>query len=101
MLLSGENIGAEQARDWGLVHESCAVGGLDALVAKRAQALANLPPQALRQQKRLLRHWQTVSPAKAIADSIDEFARAYDSGEPQALMGAFMAAKAGKNKSTP
>ncbi|MEO7854811.1 MAG: enoyl-CoA hydratase, partial [Rubrivivax sp.] len=88
MLLSGENIDAEQAQDWGLVHECCALGGLDALVEQRARTLASLPPQAVRQQKRLLRHWQAVTPAKAIADSIDEFARAYDSGEPQALMGA-------------
>jgi enoyl-CoA hydratase/carnithine racemase len=97
MLLSGENVGAEQALSWGLVHECCAVGGLDALIEQRAQALAKLPPQAVRQQKRLLRHWQAVTPAKAIADSIDEFARAYDSGEPQELMGAFMAAKRGES----
>jgi enoyl-CoA hydratase/carnithine racemase len=96
MLLGGENIDAEQALSWGLVHECCAVGGLDALIEQRARALAGLPPQAVRQQKRLLRHWQTVTPTKAIADSIDEFARAYDSGEPQALMGAFMAAKRAK-----
>jgi enoyl-CoA hydratase/carnithine racemase len=56
--------------------------------------LAALPPQALRQQKRLLRHWQTVPLAQAIDDSIGEFARAYDSGEPQTLMAEFMARKA-------
>ena len=93
LLLSGENIAADRAEVWGLVHECCAPDALDALVAARAAALAALPPQALRQQKRLLRHWQTVPLAQAIEDSVAEFAKAYDSGEPQALMGEFMARK--------
>ena len=93
MLLSGENIAAARAEAWGLVHECCEPQQLDAVVAARAAALAALPPQALRQQKRLLRHWQTVPLVQAINDSVAEFAKAYDSGEPQALMGDFMARK--------
>lgn len=96
LLLCCENIDATRAEAWGLVHERCAVGGLDALVQQRAAALAALPPQALRQQKRLLRHWQTVPLAQAVRDSIGEFAQAYATGEPQALMGEFMARKAAK-----
>ena len=99
LLLCCENIDAAKAEAWGLVHERCAVGQLDALVEQRATALAALPPQALRQQKRLLRHWQTVPLAQAVRDSIGEFARAYASGEPQALMGEFMARKAAKRRS--
>lgn len=91
LLLCGENIDAARAEAWGLVHERCAVGELDARVQRRAAALAALPPQALRQQKRLLRHWQTVPLAQAVHDSIGEFAQAYATGEPQALMGEFMA----------
>jgi enoyl-CoA hydratase/carnithine racemase len=94
LLLCCENIDAAKAEAWGLVNERCAAGGLDALTQRRAQALAALPPQALRQQKQLLRHWQTVTPAQAVHDSIAEFAQAYASGEPQALMGEFMAHKA-------
>ena len=78
------------------MHERCAVGGLDALVQGRAESLAALPPLALRQQKRLLRHWQTVPLAQAVRDSIGEFALAYAGGEPQALMGEFMARKAAR-----
>jgi len=96
LLLCCENIDATRAEAWGLVHERCVVGQLDDLVNRRAQALAALPPQALRQQKRLLRHWQTVPLAQAVRDSIGEFALAYASGEPQALMGEFMARKAAK-----
>jgi enoyl-CoA hydratase/carnithine racemase len=96
LLLCCENIDAARAEAWGLVHERCATGQLDALVQQRAAALAALPPQALRQQKRLLRHWQTVPLAQAVRDSIGEFALAYASGEPQALMGEFMQRKAAK-----
>lgn len=93
LLLTGESIDAERAESWGLVHERCAAGELDAQVQRRAMALAALPPQALRQQKRLLRHWQAVSLDQAVRDSIGEFALAYTTGEPQALMGDFMARK--------
>ena len=93
LLLCCENIDAERAEAWGLVHERCATGQLDRAVQMRAASLAALPPQALRQQKRLLRHWQTVPLAQAVRDSIGEFALAYASGEPQALMGEFMARK--------
>jgi enoyl-CoA hydratase len=96
LLLTCENIDAARAEAWGLVHERCAEGGLDALVQQRGAALAALPPQALRQQKRLLRHWQTVPLAQAVRDSIGEFALAYASGEPQRLMGEFMQRKAAK-----
>ena len=93
MLLCCDNFGAAQAEARGLAHELCPSGELDAHVQQRAAALAALPPQALRQQKRLLRHWQTVPLAQAITDSVGEFALAYTTGEPQALMGDFMARK--------
>jgi enoyl-CoA hydratase/carnithine racemase len=94
LLLCCENIGATQAEHWGLVHERCAAGGLDAMVGRRAAALAALPPLALRQQKQLLRHWRVVPLAQAVSDSVGEFAKSYATGEPQALMGEFMARKA-------
>jgi len=96
LLLCGDNIDAARAEAWSLVHERCAVGQLDDLVNRRAAALAALPPQALRQQKRLLRHWQTVPLAQAVRDSIGEFALAYATGEPQRRMGDFMQRKAAK-----
>ena len=99
LLLTCENIDAARAESWGLVHERCAVGQLDDLVRRRSAALAALPPQALRQQKRLLRHWQTVPLAQAVRDSIGEFAQAYTTDEPQQLMGEFMARKKARTPS--
>jgi enoyl-CoA hydratase/carnithine racemase len=98
LLLACENIDAARAEVWGLVHERCTTGALDALVQRRADALAALPPAALRQQKRLLRHWREVPPAQAVRDSVAEFARAYASGEPQRHMGDFMARKRAKTQ---
>ena len=98
MLLCCDNFGAAQAEARGLAHELCPSGELDAHVQQRAAALAALPPQALRQQKRLLRHWQTVPLAQAITDSVGEFALAYTTGEPQALMGDFMARKTSRRR---
>jgi enoyl-CoA hydratase/carnithine racemase len=99
LLLACENIDAAHAEAWGLVHERCAVGALDALVQRRAQALAALPPAALRQQKKLLRHWREVTPAQAVRDSVAEFAQAFTTGEPQRHMGDFVERKAARAQS--
>ena len=48
--------------------------------------------------KRLLRHWQTVPLQDAVQHSIGEFAQAYTSGEPQTLMGEFMARKTARSR---
>jgi enoyl-CoA hydratase/carnithine racemase len=93
LLLTGETIDAALAAAWGLVHEGCAVGALDTLVSARAAALAALPAQALRRQKRLLQHWQAVPLAQAVADSVEAFAAAFATGEPQQHMGDFLARK--------
>ena len=95
LLQTGETIDAARAESWGFVQERCAAGGLDDLVQRRAAQLAALPPQAVRQQKALLQHWQTVPPAQAVADSVEAFAAAYRTGEPQQHMGAFLARKRG------
>jgi enoyl-CoA hydratase/carnithine racemase len=93
LLLTGEVIDAAQAEAWGLVHERCPADALDARVHRCAAALAALPPQALRRQKRLLQHWQAVPLAQAVADSVDDFAAAFATGEPQRHMGEFLARK--------
>lgn len=93
LLLTGETIDAAQAQAWGLVHEACPAGALDALVGERAAALAALPPRALQRQKRLLQHWQAVPLAQAVQDSVADFAAAFATGEPQQHMGAFLARK--------
>jgi enoyl-CoA hydratase len=91
LLLSCENIDANAALDWGLVHEVVPDDQLDERIAALAARLASFGPEVLAQQKRLLGKWRTMSVAGAIEDSVAEFGRAFDTGEPQRFMGEFIA----------
>jgi enoyl-CoA hydratase len=93
MLLTGELIDARRASDWGLVNERVSLAELDRAVQARASQLAALGPVVLRQQKTLLRRWETLSVDDAIADSVAEFGAAFNTGEPQAFMNEFLARK--------
>ena len=90
LLLTGENIDAAQALNWGLIDVVVPPDRLDEEVARLARHLAGLGPQALRQQKRLLREWQECELDSAIARGVDEFASAYATGEPARFMAPFM-----------
>ncbi len=93
MLLSGELICAKQALEWGLVNTVVPLDDLDAEILKIALSLAQLGPAVLRQQKSLLRRWETMSLDAAIEDSVTEFGKAFETGEPQQFMTAFLADK--------
>ena len=54
LVLLGEMLGADQARDWGLVREVVAPEQLDDAVARLAGRLLTGPPVAVRQSKRML-----------------------------------------------
>ena len=65
------------------------MAALDQTIQTLAGSLAALGPAALRQQKALLRRWETLPLAEAIDDSVTEFGKAFDTGEPQRFMGEF------------
>jgi enoyl-CoA hydratase/carnithine racemase len=90
LLLTGQNIDAAQALNWGLVDAVVPPERLDEEVARLARHLAGLGPQALRQQKRLLREWQTRDLDTAIAQGVDEFAAAFATGEPARFMAPYL-----------
>ncbi len=93
LLITGEIIDASTALNWGLVHEVCpidAVDQLDIRIATLAAKLAGFGPAALRQQKQLMRSWQSLPPDAAIEATVPEFGRAFATGEPQRYMKAFM-----------
>ena len=54
LVLLGDMLGAEQAREWGLVREVVEPGELDAAVGRLAERLLAGPPVAMRQSKRML-----------------------------------------------
>jgi enoyl-CoA hydratase len=90
MLLTGEPIDAATALAWGLVHRKVPLTELDAVVDSTARALAVLGPHALRQQKALLRSWEERPLDDAIDASVAQFGRAFETGEPQHHMTAFL-----------
>jgi len=95
LVLTGENIVAAQALSWALVDTVVALDQLDEEVARTAQLLASYGPNALRQQKRLLREWQRLDLDTAIERGVDEFASAFTTGEPARYMSAFLNRKKG------
>ncbi|NYJ08711.1 enoyl-CoA hydratase/isomerase family protein [Petropleomorpha daqingensis] len=54
LVLLGDMLGAEQAREWGLVREVVEPGDLDAAVGRLAERLLAGPPVAMRLSKRML-----------------------------------------------
>jgi len=86
LLLSGELIDAAEALRWGLVERVVDAAGLDAEVDQVLDAILAGGAQAIRAQKRLNRAYEGLPFEQAVALSIDEFERAYATGEPQRLM---------------
>lgn len=75
LVLTGEPIDAERAREWGLV-ESVA-DELDRAVSQVVDSLLAGDPAALRAQKELLQAWEEQPLAASVAASIERFAQAY------------------------
>ena len=89
MLMTGEMIDARTALAWALVHEVCEAEQLDVRIAALAQKLAGFGQAVLRQQKQLMRSWESLTPDQAIEATVPEFGRAFATGEPQRYMEAF------------
>lgn len=101
LILTGEDIGAAQALAWGLVDRVVPLAHLDAEVTRISSRLAGFGSNAVRQQKRLLREWEDRPLDQSIAESIAEFGRAFDTGEPQQYMSEFVARQRGKKGVAP
>jgi enoyl-CoA hydratase len=90
LLLTGDNIDAAQALAWGLVDTVVPAERLNEEISRMARQFAHYGPAVLRQQKRLLREWQQEPLDAAIYRGVDEFAKAFETGEPQHYMGRFL-----------
>ena len=60
-----------------------------------ASEIAKAGPAAIRIQKQLLKVWEEESLEEGIEAGIEAFAAAYETGEPQTMMQAFLASKKG------
>jgi enoyl-CoA hydratase len=78
LVLTGEPIDAERAREWGLVEE--VTSELDQGVEKLLKSLLSADRDALREQKRLLQLWEEAPLGASIAQSIDAFSRSFAGG---------------------
>ena len=93
LLLTGELIDAAEALRWGFVERVVDAEGLDAEVDQALGGILASGAQAIRAQKRLNRAYEEMPFSQAVALSIDEFERAYATGEPQRLMRDYLARK--------
>jgi enoyl-CoA hydratase/carnithine racemase len=93
MLLTGAMFSAAEALAMGFVQKAVPAGELDAAVEHWLAAICRATPEAVRSQKALMNHWERVSVEEGILAGIDALSEAYTTGEPQAAIGAFLAAK--------
>ena len=94
ILLTGETFGAADAFAMGFVQKVVASAALDAAVAHWLELIARATPAAIRSQKALMNRWERVSVDEGVYAGIDALSDAYKTGEPQAAIQAFFAAKA-------
>ena len=90
MLLLGDAISAEQAKDIGMVGRVVPEGQLNDTIREMANRLLGYSPTALRLQKRILNRWLRSDLEEAIAYSIDAFSQCFDTDEPREAMAAFL-----------
>jgi len=98
ILITGETFGAADALGMHFVEKVTPVNGLDAHVDHWLALIGRATPAAVRSQKALMNRWERVSVEEGIYAGIDAISHAYTTGEPQAAIAAFFAAKA-KRKS--
>ncbi len=92
-LLTGRNIDARTALEWGLVERIVPIAALDAEIESTVAAIREMDAAAVREQKRLLAFWDERPLSEGIAESIDALARSYSDGVPNRLIGGFLAAR--------
>ena len=95
LLMTGEMIDARTAHAWGFVEHLTAPADLDKVLDRSLHAILESGPHAIRLQKALIQSWESLDPDDAIAATIPAFAGSFETGEPQAMLGAFVARKAG------
>lgn len=89
LVLTGETIDAKEALSWGLIEKIVDAQDLDIQINRTLDSLLAADPEAMRAQKRLCKLWEEAPLAESVHASIDEFARSYESGEPNRRIAAF------------
>ncbi len=89
-LLTGDNITAWQALEWGLVNRVAPRDRLEAVTAEIVDRILACAPSAVRLQKELIIRWRNTDQRTAIEYGVNALAQAYATGEPREAMQAFL-----------
>jgi enoyl-CoA hydratase/carnithine racemase len=98
LLLTGDNIGAEEALAWGLVDEVAPAAEVDAAIERLASGILASGPRAIRIQKALILDWEEMHTTAAIERGIEALVDSFATDEPQRMIGAARAALAARRK---
>ena len=93
LVMTGENIDAAKAYDWGFLEVVARPEELKKETVRVAASIANSGPIAVRAQKRLMTQWERLSIKDGIHSGIEVFSEAYESDEPQIMMEPFLKRK--------
>ena len=89
-LLTGENITAPQALEWGLVNRVAPAAQLTQVTTEIVDRILACAPTAVRLQKELMIRWRNTNLRSAVEYGINAFAQAYATDEPREAMQAFL-----------
>ena len=89
-LLLGEPFDAAKARDYGIANALVPNAEVENVARKKALAIAQLPPNAVRTTKALLRRWSAEVTATAIKVEVDHFMPMLKQAEAGEALQAFM-----------
>jgi len=90
LVYTGATVDAAEALRIGLVERVVEPGALDGALAEWIDAICNAGPQAIRRQKALIREWERLPLADAVAAGIRAFRAAYADDEPREYLGRFL-----------
>jgi len=90
LLLLGETFGAAEMQAWGFLERVVPADALDAACAEWCDLITQAGPVAIRNQKALIRQWEDLPLSQAIEAGIAAFATSWNTGEPRAMMAAFV-----------
>jgi enoyl-CoA hydratase len=98
LLLTGDNIRANEALAWGLVDRVVPAAQLDEAVETLAASILAAGPQAVRLQKSLILDWEEVHTTAAVDRGIGGFVEAFATDEPRRMTNAARAAMRARRK---
>ena len=98
LLLTGDNIGADEALTWGLVDCVVPAEELDDAVGTLAASILAAGPYAVRLQKSLILDWEEMHITAAVDRGIDGFVEAFATDEPHRMTNAARAAMQARRK---